>query len=153
MGFRIKVAPGVRVRVSSRGVRTSVGPRAARVHFISTGVGPVRAYTSLGGGRRSKSSSSRRSVADYEAEIRREQRLERLDNVQRLSHSSSSSRGDPHPSRSVQRSGLDRVDVEEGGEFRLGPMTLPHPAARSTRQPCLGNRGLAVRRQIRRVFR
>ncbi len=56
MGFSIRVAPGVRVSASSRGVRTSVGTRAARVHVgggrpgISTGVGPVRYYSSLGGG-------------------------------------------------------------------------------------------------------
>lgn len=54
MGFSIKVAPGVRVRASSRGVRTSLGPRVARVHVgagrtgVSTGVGPVGYYTSLG---------------------------------------------------------------------------------------------------------
>jgi hypothetical protein len=58
MGFSFKVAPGVRIRASSRGIRTSVGPRAARVHFgsgrtaFSSGAGPVSFYTSLGGGRR-----------------------------------------------------------------------------------------------------
>jgi hypothetical protein len=40
MGFSIKIAPGVRVRASSRGVRTSIGPRVARVH-----VGAGRART------------------------------------------------------------------------------------------------------------
>ena len=54
MGFSLKVAPGVRVRASSRGVRTSLGPRVARVHVgagrtgVSTGVGPVGYYTSVG---------------------------------------------------------------------------------------------------------
>lgn len=54
MGFSIRVAPGVRIRASSRGVRTSIGPRVARVHLgagapgISTGVGPIGYYTSLG---------------------------------------------------------------------------------------------------------
>src|SRR5437879_2030923 len=58
MGFSIKLAPGVRIRASSRGIRTSLGPRAARVHIgggrtgVSTGFGPVGFYTSLGGGRR-----------------------------------------------------------------------------------------------------
>ncbi|MFI2651773.1 DUF4236 domain-containing protein [Micromonospora fulviviridis] len=33
MGFSIRLAPGVRIRASSRGIRTSLGPRAARVHF------------------------------------------------------------------------------------------------------------------------
>lgn len=57
LGFRVGV-PGMRIRVSTRGVRTSVGPRAARIHIgsgrtgISTGVGPFYAYHSIGGGRR-----------------------------------------------------------------------------------------------------
>lgn len=55
MGFYFKVAPGVRVRLTGRGVRTSVGPRAARLHFgagglgVSTGVGPVSYYARVGG--------------------------------------------------------------------------------------------------------
>lgn len=61
VGFSVRIAPGVRVRASSRGVRASVGPRAARVHFgsgrtgFSTGAGPVSYYTSVG-------SSPRRST-------------------------------------------------------------------------------------------
>ena len=57
MGFSVKIAPGVRVRASSRGVRTSIGPRAARVHIgggrtgFSTGVGPIGYYTPVGGSR------------------------------------------------------------------------------------------------------
>ena len=57
MGFSVRIAPGVRVRASSRGVRTSIGTRAARVHVgggrtgFSTGVGPVTYYASAGGGR------------------------------------------------------------------------------------------------------
>ena len=68
MGFGIRVMPGVRVGVSSRGVRTSLGPRAARVHVgaggtgFSTGLGPVSYYTSLGGG---SSRSSGGSYASY----------------------------------------------------------------------------------------
>jgi hypothetical protein len=64
MGFSFKVAPGVRIRASSRGVRTSIGPRIARVHVgggrtgISTGAGPVSFYTSLSGGSRRRSSGS-----------------------------------------------------------------------------------------------
>jgi hypothetical protein len=55
MGFSIRIAPGVRIRASSRGIRTSVGPRIARVHVgggrtgVSTGIGPVSLYGSLGG--------------------------------------------------------------------------------------------------------
>lgn len=65
MGFGVRLAPGVRVRVSSRGVRTSVGPRVARVHVgagrpaISTGIGPFSYSTSLGGGSSSRSGGSR----------------------------------------------------------------------------------------------
>lgn len=55
MGFSMRMAPGVRVRISSRGVRTSLGPRVARVHIgagrtgLSSGIGPFGAYTSVGG--------------------------------------------------------------------------------------------------------
>lgn len=58
VGFSVKLAPGVRIRASSRGIRTSIGPRAARVHLgagrtgVSSGIGPVGFYSSLGGGRR-----------------------------------------------------------------------------------------------------
>jgi hypothetical protein len=58
MGFSFRVGKGVRIRVSSRGVRASVGPRAARLHVgggrpgISTGVGPLTCYAPLGGGSR-----------------------------------------------------------------------------------------------------
>lgn len=51
----VKVAPGVRLSASSRGVRGHVGPRVARVHVgggrsgISTGAGPFTVYESLGG--------------------------------------------------------------------------------------------------------
>jgi len=56
--------PGVRVRVSSRGVRTSIGPRIARVHVgggrtgFSTGLGPISYSTSLGGSKRYSGSGS-----------------------------------------------------------------------------------------------
>lgn len=78
MGFSFKVAPGMRVRASSRGVRASVGPRAARVHFgsgrtgLSTGAGPVSLYTSLGGGggRRRSAGPSHASAAVYQRQLR-----------------------------------------------------------------------------------
>jgi len=81
VGFSIKLAPGVRIRASSRGLRASVGPRAARVHFgsgrtgVSTGFGPVGFYTSLGGsqgrpGRRSGSPSA----ASYQRQLAAQQR-------------------------------------------------------------------------------
>ncbi|MCU1370284.1 MAG: hypothetical protein JWO77_1478 [Ilumatobacteraceae bacterium] len=80
MGFSFRVAPGVRVRASSRGVRASVGPRAARVHVgsgrtgVSTGAGPVSYYTSVGGGGRRRSAvggpgPSRTSIAAQQRQM------------------------------------------------------------------------------------
>lgn len=77
MGFSFKVAPGVRIRASSRGIRTSMGPRAARVHVgagrtgFSSGAGPVSFYTSLGGGRRGGGRSGSRppSMASYQRQF------------------------------------------------------------------------------------
>jgi hypothetical protein len=77
MGFSFKVAPGVRIRASSRGIRTSVGPRAARVHIgagrtgFSSGAGPVSFYTSVGGGRRGGRQSGSRppSMASYQRQL------------------------------------------------------------------------------------
>lgn len=63
MGFSVKLAPGVRVRVSSHGVRAGVGPRIARVHVgtgrtgLSSGLGPFSVYGSVGGKRRRNGSS------------------------------------------------------------------------------------------------
>lgn len=72
------------IRVSTRGVRTSVGPRAARVHFgtgrtrVSSGFGPFFASTSLGGGRRRSSTTTRRtpyrSAAPSAAQLARAER-------------------------------------------------------------------------------
>jgi hypothetical protein len=64
VGFSVRVAPGVRVRASSRGVRTSLGPRVARVHLgagrtgVSTGAGPFTYYTSIGGSARRSSGTA-----------------------------------------------------------------------------------------------
>ena len=75
MGFSVKLAPGVRVRVSSRGVRAGIGPRVARVHVgtgrtgLSSGLGPFSVYGAVGGERRRKSggrSSGRPSGAVLE---------------------------------------------------------------------------------------
>jgi hypothetical protein len=80
VGFSVKLAPGVRIRASSRGVRTSIGPRAARVHIgggrtgISTGVGPVGLYTSLGGGRRGGGSRGGSAQASYQRQLAAQQR-------------------------------------------------------------------------------
>lgn len=53
MGIYVRLAPGVKVRLTKRGLRWGVGPRAARLHFgaggtgISTGAGPFSAYRPL----------------------------------------------------------------------------------------------------------
>ncbi|MEU8299749.1 DUF4236 domain-containing protein [Micromonospora sp. NPDC048909] len=96
MGFSIKLAPGVRIRASSRGIRTSVGPRAARVHIgggrtgISSGIGPVSFYSSLGGTTRRTSPSRSRtpSPAAYQRQLAAQQRqvaqAQRAEEAQRL---------------------------------------------------------------------
>jgi len=75
MGFSVKIAPGVRVRASSRGIRTSIGPRAARLHVgggrtgISTGFGPVGYYARLGGGGRGRPAPRRPSAGSYQRQL------------------------------------------------------------------------------------
>lgn len=57
----VRLAPGVRVTLSSRGVRAHVGPRPARLHVgagrtgVSTGAGPLTYYTSVGTASRARS--------------------------------------------------------------------------------------------------
>lgn len=89
VGFSIKLAPGVRVRASSRGLRASVGPRAARLHVgggrtgVSTGMGPVSFYSSIGGGRRRTTTTT--SVARYQQQVLAQQhRAEKAAEAQRL---------------------------------------------------------------------
>lgn len=61
MGFRLRIAPFVKVRVSTRGVRVGAGPRIARVHVgngrpgLSSGVGRVGVYAPVGASRRKRS--------------------------------------------------------------------------------------------------
>ena len=87
-GVSIKLAPGVRVRASSRGIRASVGPRIARVHAgagrttLSSGIGPFTSSTSAGGRRRpasggrggSTTGTPRTSLAALERQARQAQR-------------------------------------------------------------------------------
>ena len=53
MGFAFRVAPGLRVAMTPRGIRAGVGPRVARMHVgagpvgVSTGVGPFTTWTTL----------------------------------------------------------------------------------------------------------
>lgn len=105
MGFSVRLAPGVRVRASSRGIRTSIGPRAARVHVgggrpgISTGVGPIGFYQSLGGTRRpaprASASAAGRSLAEAKAGLAAELR-QAISEVQNLHRQTF-----PQPSRPV----------------------------------------------------
>lgn len=88
-GLLLKVAPGVKIRASSRGMRASVGPRAARVHFgaggtgFSTGAGPVSLYRPASGrGRRSSAGPSRTSVATYERQLRQAQKSQQANDLQ-----------------------------------------------------------------------
>lgn len=95
MGFSVRVAPGIRIRASSRGIRTSIGPRAARLHVgsgrpgVSTGFGPVGFYTSLGGGRRTSghapTAAGRSVAAAAKAEAAQElaQALQAIENLHR----------------------------------------------------------------------
>jgi hypothetical protein len=52
--FSVRLAPGVRVSASSRGLRAHVGPRGSRLHVgggrtgVSTGAGPFTYYTPVG---------------------------------------------------------------------------------------------------------
>ncbi len=76
MGMSFKIAPGVRIRASSRGISAGVGPRAARVHVgtrgvgASSGVGPFSTYSHLGGGTRSGRATRRpRSTGPTKAAI------------------------------------------------------------------------------------
>ena len=80
--FSFKIAPGVRVSASSRGLRTHLGPRMARVHVgggrtgVSTGAGPFTAYQSLGAPTRRTTSRSSGGVTPIQA-----QRLQEIDRV------------------------------------------------------------------------
>lgn len=90
-----KVAPGVRIRASSRGISAGVGPRAARMHVgtrgvgVSSGVGPFSTYAHLGGGRTSRGGGSRStyrgptkaSVAAYERELRAAERQADIEKI------------------------------------------------------------------------
>jgi hypothetical protein len=84
VGFYFKIAPGVKIRATRRGLRASVGPRAARVHFgagatgVSTGAGPVSLYHSVSGGRGGQRGTrpSQTSIAAHERQLRQAQKLE-----------------------------------------------------------------------------
>lgn len=91
LGVSFKLAPGVRVRASTRGVRTSIGPRGARVHVgagrtrISTGAGPFTVSAPLGSGSRrsnarttSYSGPRQPTVAQLQAQARAAERAQQI---------------------------------------------------------------------------
>jgi hypothetical protein len=88
MGFYFKLAPGVKIRATRTGLRASVGPRAARVHFgaggtgLSTGVGPVSLYHGVSGGRGRGAGPSRTSIATYERQLRQADKLQEARELQ-----------------------------------------------------------------------
>jgi hypothetical protein len=99
MGLSFRVAPGVRVRASSRGLSAGLGPRAARVHVgtrgvgVSSGVGPISGYEHLrNGSRQSRSTPRRRAtygptkaqIAAYEREVKAAEREADIEKVRAL---------------------------------------------------------------------
>jgi hypothetical protein len=91
VGFRVRVAPGVRISASSRGVRAGIGPRAARVHVgsgrttFSSGVGPL-SYTSSGSRSRTSRVGTRTPLADLARQTRMAERSQELAHVRHIEH-------------------------------------------------------------------
>lgn len=93
MGFGVRIAPGVRISASSRGIRAGIGPRAARIHVgagrtgFSSGVGPFTYYTSVGGSRRATrggQSGGRASLTALERQERTAKRAQEIAEVRRI---------------------------------------------------------------------
>jgi len=157
MGLSFKVAPGVRIRASSRGLSAGVGPRAARVHVGtrgvggSSGIGPVSGYSHLGGGssptrRRTSYGPTKTSVAAHERELRAAQREADIEKAAALEaslvgvHRQSFPKArraelpppddvDPEPIRKrvEQDAGIPALIAELGGEGTLPPRAADPP--------------------------
>ncbi|MDG3015266.1 DUF4236 domain-containing protein [Speluncibacter jeojiensis] len=90
IGMSFKVAPGIRIRATSRGLRTSIGPRAARIHVgagrptVSTGAGPVTLWTPLTSSRRpaGRPRGQAASLAAYQRQAAADERAEQIAQVQ-----------------------------------------------------------------------
>jgi hypothetical protein len=88
MGFRIKIAPGVRVSVHHHHIRTHIGPKIARVHVgsgrtgFSTGAGPLTLFGAIGTSRRSHRSPSSRNSGGGRAARPQYQLAERHESYQ-----------------------------------------------------------------------
>lgn len=99
--FSVRVAPGVRLSASGRGLRTHLGPRGARLHVgggrtgVSTGAGPFTYYQGIGGRKGAHSSTSRpvRNGSDKEqvAKLIAAQ-LERISDLHRQSFAETTKR-------------------------------------------------------------
>lgn len=69
LGMGLRIAPGVKIRASGSGIRSSVGPRPARVHVgggrtaISTGFGPFTASATSKGRSRPPAKQTRPSTS------------------------------------------------------------------------------------------
>jgi hypothetical protein len=143
-GVSIKLAPGVRVRASTRGVRASVGPRAARVHVgsgrtrISSGVGPFTVSSGLGvrqaSPRRASTSGSRSTggqrvtLAHLERQARAAERAQQIADIAALEE---------------QLTGLHREDFAPTQHEVLPDPTQPAPADVATLRRDLTRTALA----------
>jgi hypothetical protein len=82
VGVYLRVAPGLKLRATKRGIRAGIGPRAARVWVgaggpgVSTGAGPFTLYQGLGG--RTRGRSSKTSMAAYERQVRQAQQARQI---------------------------------------------------------------------------
>ena len=100
MGFRVRVAPGVRISASSRGLRAGIGPRAARVLVgsgrttFSSGDGHF-AYTASGPSRRMPAAGSRTPLADLERQARMAERSQEIAHVRHIEQALTSLHLDP----------------------------------------------------------
>lgn len=89
VGFRVRVAPGVVIAASSRGVRAGIGPRAGRVPVgaglatVSSGAGPFT-YGFSGTSRRSPAAGTRTPLADLERLTRMAERSQELAQVRHI---------------------------------------------------------------------
>ncbi len=89
IGVSFRLAPGVRIRATSRGLRASVGPRSARLHVgagrttVSSGLGPMTVWTPLAG--RTRPTAARRpTVAQQQAQARAADRARQVQAVRRV---------------------------------------------------------------------
>jgi hypothetical protein len=129
MGLSFKVAPGVRVRASSRGISAGVGPRAARVHVgsrgvgVSSGIGPVSTYSHLGGGGRKSSGGTasrstyrgptKASIAAYQRELRAAEREADIEKVAAMEKALISVHAQSFPrSARIELPAVEEVDPE-----------------------------------------